>query len=223
MTYSVGQKLIYTSPNGKKEKVTIDKRKVDYKDGFIDEPNYKGTFDYIVEVERNGESENIFCQHKELSKIRKYMGSLTFGADTAKDKYQEFLEEYAEFKNDETSIKKASNLANSAWHLVDWSFVDFQSIHNCNNIVEFRETLFPNCPSLKIMHDLANAKKHKNLTRPKANLKNTRKHNGVFSREFSSDFDISYLEIELENETKLSFEKEIDKVKTFWDNYFIDI
>jgi hypothetical protein len=150
------------------------------------------------------------------------MGSLTFGKDTARDKYQEFLEEYAEYKEDETSIKKASNLSTSAWHLVDWTFEDYKSIHNIQNIGEFRETLYPSCQSLKIMHDLANAKKHKNLSRPKANLKNTKKHNGTFSREFSSDFDISYLEIELENGDKLSFEKEIDKVKSFWDDYFAD-
>lgn len=47
------------------------------------------------------------------------MGSLTFGKDTARDKYQEFLEEYAEDKEDETSIKKASKLSTTAWHLVD--------------------------------------------------------------------------------------------------------
>lgn len=150
------------------------------------------------------------------------MCSLTFGTDTAKDKYQEFLEEYAEYKNDETSIKKASNLSISAWHLVDWTFKEYKLIHNLTNIGEFRETLYPNCPSLKIMHDLANAQKHKILDRSKANLKNTKKHNGSFSRDFSSDFDITYLEIELKNGDKLSFEKEIDKVKDFWDGYFSD-
>jgi len=150
------------------------------------------------------------------------MGSLTFGTDTAKDKYQEFLEEYAEYKDDETSIKKASNLSTSAWHLVDWAFEDYKSIHNLDKIGEFRETLYPSCKSLKIMHDLANAKKHKNLSRPKANLRNTKKHKGDFSSDFSSDFDITYLEIELEDGNKLSFETEIDKVKDFWVDYFAD-
>ncbi len=150
------------------------------------------------------------------------MGSLTFGADSAKNKYEEFIEEYSEYKKDDTSKYKASNLANSAWHLVDWSFEDYKTIHNCNDIGKFRETLYPKCPNLKIMHDLANAKKHKELTRPKARLKNTRKHEGDFSSEFSSDFDISYLEIELENGDILNFEDEIDKVKEFWENYFSD-
>lgn len=151
------------------------------------------------------------------------MGSLTFGVDTARDKYQEFLEEYGEYKDDVTSIIKATNLSTSAWHLIDWTFEDYKSIHNLDKIVDYRETLYPTCPSLKIMHDLANAKKHKNLDRPKARLKGTKKHKGDFSRDFSFDFDITYLEIELENGTKLDFEKEIDKVKSFWDNYFANM
>ena len=151
------------------------------------------------------------------------MGSLTFGTDTAKDKYQEFLEEYAEYKNDETSVKKASNLATTAWHLVDWSFEDYKLIHNIEKIGDFRETLYPNCSSLKIMHDLANASKHKNLDRPKANLKNTERHIGAFSREFSREFDTTYLAIELMDGTKLDFEEEVDKVKIFWDNYFANL
>ena len=101
------------------------------------------------------------------------MGSLTFGTDNAKDKYREFLSEYHDYKNDETSTKKAINLATTSWHLIDWAFEDFKLTHNLQNIGEFRETLYPSCPSLKIMHDLANASKHKNLDRPKANLKNT--------------------------------------------------
>jgi hypothetical protein len=151
------------------------------------------------------------------------MGSLTFGTDTAKDKYREFLIEYDDYKKDETSIKKASNLATTSWHLIDWAFEDFKLVHNLQNIGEFRETLYPSCPSLKIMHDLANASKHKNLDRPKANLKNTERHIGAFSREFSKEFDTTYLVIELMDDTKLDFEEEIGKVKIFWDKYFINL
>ncbi|MEZ4858532.1 MAG: hypothetical protein R2781_06950 [Flavobacteriaceae bacterium] len=63
MAFNVGQQLIYTSPKGKEIPVTIVKRKVDYKDGFIDEPNYKGNF---VHYEGNEGMESMFCSHKEL-------------------------------------------------------------------------------------------------------------------------------------------------------------
>jgi hypothetical protein len=151
------------------------------------------------------------------------MGSLTFGTDSAKDKYREFLIEYADYKDDETSAKKACDLATTSWHLIDWAFEDYKSIHNLHSIGEFRETLYPSCPSLKIMHDLANASKHKNLDRPKANLKNTERQIGAFSREFSKEFDTTHLGIELMDGTKLDFEEEIDKVKIFWDNFFINL
>ncbi|MEP1490029.1 MAG: hypothetical protein ABJK28_16540 [Algibacter sp.] len=147
------------------------------------------------------------------------MKSLTFGTDTARDKYEEFLQEYSEYKEDETSIKKAKNLSISAWHLVDWVFEDYKTSHNFDKIGDFRETLYPTCQSLKIMHDLANASKHMNLNRPKANLKNTEKHIGPFTRQFTSQFDKTYLKIELYDSTELRFEDEIDKVKVFWDNY----
>jgi len=43
---------------------------------------------------------------------------------------------------------------------------------------------------------------------------------GAFSREFSKDFDISYLEVELDSGYRLDFEDEIDKVKVFWEEFF---
>ncbi|MCD1117574.1 hypothetical protein [Chryseobacterium turcicum] len=49
----------------------------------------------------------------------------------------------------------------------------------------------------------------------------TIKHGGAFSSDFSDAFDISYLEIEKIDGTKLSFRREVNNVKEFWDAYFI--
>ncbi len=65
--YNIGQKLTFTSLNGNKEEVTIIKRKIDYINGVIDEPNYNGNFDYFAQVERKGQIDYIFCNHNELS------------------------------------------------------------------------------------------------------------------------------------------------------------
>ena len=152
------------------------------------------------------------------------MNSLNFGKDTANDKYEEFLQDYAEYINDDLSVKMAKRLASSSWHLVDWTFEEYKTVHNFTDIGSFRESLYPNCESLKIMHDITNASKHMLLSRPKADLKNTKEHQGDFcSKDFSSeDFDVSYLEIEKNDGTKLSFRKEIEKVKEFWFEYFKD-
>jgi len=150
------------------------------------------------------------------------MNSLNFGKDNAKDKYEEFLADYNDYKNDDLNIVKAKRVAVSSWHLVDWTFQEYQSIHNYSEIGSYRESLYPDCDSLKIMHDIANTTKHKLLTRPKANLKNTKEHKGDFSSDFSFDFDISYLELEKNDGTILRFIEETEKVRNFWDNYFAD-
>ncbi|MBU2998102.1 hypothetical protein KO500_16795 [Cellulophaga baltica] len=67
MPLEVGQKAIFTLPNGKQEEVTILKRAIDYEKGYIDEFNVKGNFDYFVSVIRNSKTEQIFCNESELT------------------------------------------------------------------------------------------------------------------------------------------------------------
>jgi hypothetical protein len=148
------------------------------------------------------------------------MGSLNFGKDTAKDKYDSFLVEFEEYINDDLSTNKAQRVATSAWHLVDWVFEYHKEVHHFNDLGLFRASLYPNCESLKIMHDLANATKHLIVSRQKGDIKDTREHSGTFDSTFDLTFDTSYLEIEKNDGTKLSFDSEIKKVKQFWDEYF---
>ena len=68
MPFEVGQKAVFTSPNGKQEVVTILKRAIDYEKGFIHEFNVKGNFDYFASVIRNLKTEEIFCDESELTK-----------------------------------------------------------------------------------------------------------------------------------------------------------
>ena len=150
------------------------------------------------------------------------MNSLNFRNNTARDKFEEFLQDYTEYINDDLSIKKAKRAIMNAWHLVDWTFEDYRSIHNLNNIGAFRESIYPRCESLKIMHDLANSDKHKILTRPKADLKNTKEHQGGFSNAFNKGFNVSYLQIEKNDGTILSLTDQIENVKNFWEEYFSD-
>ena len=149
------------------------------------------------------------------------MGSLNFGKDTAEDKYASFLIEFEEYVKDDLSTDKAQRVATSAWHLVDWIFENRKTIHQFNDLGLFRESLYPNCESLKIMHDIANATKHLNVTRQKGDIKDTREYSGTFDRTFDFTFDISHLEIEKNDGQRLSFITEITKVKKFWDEYFI--
>jgi len=130
------------------------------------------------------------------------------------------LKQYEDFKVAVTSTTKALALSTDAWHLIDWVFNEFKAIHLMSDLGVFRETLYPQCTSLKIMHDIANGAKHSKISKPKASIKETRKHIGPFSSVFSREFDQTSLEIELEDGTILHFVDEIEAVINFWIDYF---
>lgn len=148
------------------------------------------------------------------------MTKYSFDIKNSQDKLKDLLSQYEEFLLDDTSGRKALGLSISSWHMVDWIFEEFKNLHNKSTIEDFRETLYPNCPSLKLMHDIATVEKHSTLSRPKANIKETRKHTGSFDSSFDDSFDTSGLEIELEDGDVLDFAEEIKKVILFWENYF---
>ncbi|MFB9080482.1 hypothetical protein ACFFLS_20320 [Flavobacterium procerum] len=145
----------------------------------------------------------------------------SFIEDSTK-KLKELIFEYEDFLKDDLVEYKANNLCTNAWHIIDWILVEFVNIHGYQNIGDLRISLYPRCNSLKIMHDIANSSKHNNLDRPKAFIKTTNIHEGDFCKEdFSSDdFDVSRLEIELEDGTILDFNEEIKIVIEFWKSYF---
>lgn len=150
------------------------------------------------------------------------MNKYNFGEYNSKEKLLSLLENFQNFELDETNSSKALNLSSEAWHLTDFVFEEYKAELDFQNLGDFRSDLFNQCEFLKIMHDLANASKHFNLSRPKAQIKLTRKHNGAFSSGFSRDFDISHLEIILEDDNKLDFLHVIKNVIQFWKKYFND-
>lgn len=148
------------------------------------------------------------------------MNRISFGAKNSQEKMQELVAEYNDFKEDTLNQIKVNNLCTNLWHLSDWILIEyFASMSKA----DFRQDLFRQCDELKIMHDIANANKHFELSRPKARIKESRKHDGVFDRTFDFTFDISRLEIEMEDGLVLDAEKTIDKVFNFWVSYFENI
>lgn len=146
------------------------------------------------------------------------MSKYNFGTNNSKQKFEDILNEYEDYKFDETNILKACNLSSNLWHLSDWTFKE-QS--NFNNLGDFRDHLYSQCDSLKIFHDIANASKHKDVSRPKTKINTTTKNIGDFSNEFDrNDFDVSKLTIELEDGEILDLYEEIEKVILFWKKYF---
>ncbi|MBZ4035356.1 hypothetical protein K6T82_11310 [Flavobacterium sp. 17A] len=147
------------------------------------------------------------------------MNSHTFETNSAREKYQEFLEDYQDCKQEPTNTRRAKHAYASAWEILDWLYKESTTSLELGS---FRTPFFQGCPSLLVMHDLANAAKHKILDRPKADIQNTQTKPGAFSAEFSNAFDKTRLEIEFEDGRVKNFETEIDQVKSYWDSYFLN-
>ena len=150
------------------------------------------------------------------------MTHYTFDSNSSQTKLKSLISAFEKFKKDEPETSEALKLASETWHLTDWVFKEFLDIHLFSDLGKFRNDLFQHCPTLKIMHDIANASKHSEVSRPKANIKSTNRHQGDFAiSDFSSDdFDVTRLEIHLDNGTVLNFEKELKKTLDFWKSYF---
>ena len=149
------------------------------------------------------------------------MNELSFNIKTTEDFFKKLIEEFNEFQTDRTSTRVALNCAMTAWHLTDWVYNEFngQLISQFRTLASYQQELKQQCPSLQIMHDLTNGTKHYFLTRHRPVIKETKLHKGSFSSDFSRDFDISTLDIELNDGTKIYFEDEIENAISFWKNY----
>lgn len=67
MKYNIGDKVKYKTMNAiKVYDAIIIKRKIDFKDNFIDTFNDKGPFDYLIDIEKNGKTERKFCCESEI-------------------------------------------------------------------------------------------------------------------------------------------------------------
>lgn len=143
------------------------------------------------------------------------MNNVSFGAKTPKEKYKEVLAEYSDFLKDDTNIFKANNTCCSLWEIVDWIW------NRKDDLGDFRKSLFKKCPELRIMHDVANSKKHKKLDRPKAKIQES-KATGAYSKAYSKAYDVYRLVVVLEDGKQHNLTDILEKVVAFWDDHFKD-
>jgi len=149
------------------------------------------------------------------------MSDFSFGIKSTSDFFRKLLEDYNEFCKDKTSSRKALNCAMTAWHLTEWTYNEFfqQFSSQFSTLGLYQQDIKIKCPSLQILQDITYGTKHYKLTRHNPIIKETNIHEGAFSIGYSRDFDISTLDIELDNGTKIYFEDEILKTINFWTDY----
>lgn len=149
------------------------------------------------------------------------MPNYTFGITTAKDFFLEkLIIDYKLHQQDRYSLHSALNCAMSCVHMIDWLYNDASLSLPYMQIEDFRRAIIARCLPLQLMHDLANGSKHLNITRPKSAMKDTFLHMGVYTDEYSGEFDTSDFVVELNAGEELIFDQELEKVITFWKNYF---
>ncbi len=148
------------------------------------------------------------------------MTNLSFNIRNTKDFLNKLFEDYEEYLKDPTSSRTAINSAMTAWHLSDWAYNEFSELKTqFPKLDQYQSHLKTLCPELQIMHDITNGSKHCVLSRHNPDIAETNLRKGAFSKAFSRAFDISTLDIEMKDGTKLYFEDQIEKVISFWKDY----
>jgi hypothetical protein len=69
---------------------------------------------------------------------------------------------------------------------------------------------------MRILHDLANTTKHKELTSPKTKIRETRIHGGGFSTGFSKAFNVSRLEVHYNDDARIDVDDLIKLSIEYW-------
>jgi hypothetical protein len=68
MSYANGQLVKFSRlGQGKRNDARIHAREIDNPEMFIDTPNARGNFDYLIEREKDGITKRLFCQEFEIS------------------------------------------------------------------------------------------------------------------------------------------------------------
>lgn len=161
---------------------------------------------------------NLLFRNKEFIHIN-ISTMKSFGAKNPEDQLKEIITEYYDFVDNHLNATKANNICVNLWQLNDWIY-KFYNIED--SIPVFRNKLFESCPYLRVVHDIANASKHFELDRSKSSLKEARKHEGVFDHTFDSSFDMSKLEVVLEDDVTISDKNLIKTALDFWIKFFLD-
>lgn len=103
------------------------------------------------------------------------------------------------------------------WHMCDWYFKEHEKKLNYKQLSELQGAFCRLCPNLRVMRDLCNFMKHRSLEKTNNPvIRKASRHDGPFSSEFSREFDVSVLEIELEDGTKVYLDEAVEDVVTFW-------
>jgi len=139
-----------------------------------------------------------------------------FDINNSKDKLEILKSDFKKLRANPLDISLAEKTCSDAWHIADWLFEEQKQVDKSLTKKTFKISLFKECPEMKILHDIVNIYKHKTLSRPKAYIKETKKHTGRFSSAFSNGFDVSILEVYFSSNNKIDVDDLINIAIDYW-------
>lgn len=149
---------------------------------------------------------------------------LTFGRYNSTDVLHALKEKAAVFSKSPLNGELANQCAIDAWALCDWIFKEHGRKLGLQKLVDFQKDMKTQCPSLALFQDVANATKHRDVTRYVPKLKEAQSHDGAFDRDaFQADaFDVSALVLVVADGTEIWFDNALQEVIHHWEQFFAD-
>ena len=150
----------------------------------------------------------------------------SFSIETPKDFLEKLKQEYQEYADSPLSSRHALNLAMTGFHMIEWIWggelkknIALKNALGINDLTEFTDLVFQECPSLKILRAIANGSKH--FRTEKTTVKKTSQEGGWDNSGWDeTPWDYGYLKIELANGQIASFGDEAKSVVEYWDDFF---
>jgi hypothetical protein len=140
-----------------------------------------------------------------------------FNINNSTDKLNLLKADFEQLLQDPLNISLAEKACSDAWHLSDWVLSEMKEKDAELTVERFRIGLYSECPEMRILHDLANTFKHKQLTNPKAKIIETKVHGGSFDSSFSKAFDVSRLEVHHSDDRQIDVDDLIELAIKYWE------
>lgn len=143
-----------------------------------------------------------------------------FNSKNSFDRLAQVIETLEIFKKDSTNFSLAEKCVFDLWHIADW-----YTKENKIDIGKFRINNLYQHIEMKILDDLTNTIKHKELRRAKLIKVDGEIKAGAFSNAFSSAFDTSRIEIHYQQKDSDKLEKIevielIERGVAIWEGFF---
>lgn len=120
------------------------------------------------------------------------------------------------FLADDLNEELAISCANKLWHMCDWYFKENESNLN-GKLRDFQGQCGTENSNLRVMRDICNGSKHAGIEKTRnPMIRRASKHKGAYSSAFSRGFDVSVLEVELTDGTKVYLDDAVKDVQSYW-------